>query len=240
MPPIQVFSNSPINAAKPSGTTPQTANSDGQNSNEPPPATTTKAYAPPSSQQQSGYPAAQPGARPSLPVPTGIASIQPTPTQSTRSSSPPAPQPGAVPAPPGSSSHLPPPPRAGETLRQQSSHVVTAPPQMSYTLSGSHAPTHAGSSTTTAPDPSGYQRPGPTSLAEAGGPGSNYGQFAAPNPQGYQQQGSYASGQRSYREDDDYDNQDESVWGTAKKWAAAAGESLANAESEVWKRINKD
>ncbi len=30
------------------------------------------------------------------------------------------------------------------------------------------------------------------------------------------------------------------MWDAAKKWAAAAGESLAAAENEVWKRINKD
>lgn len=33
---------------------------------------------------------------------------------------------------------------------------------------------------------------------------------------------------------------DEGVWGAAKKWASAAGEGLAAAEQEVWKRINKD
>lgn len=33
---------------------------------------------------------------------------------------------------------------------------------------------------------------------------------------------------------------DEGVWDTAKKWAVAAGDSLAAAENEVWKRINKD
>jgi len=34
--------------------------------------------------------------------------------------------------------------------------------------------------------------------------------------------------------------EDESVWDTAKKWASAAGNSLAAAEGEVWKRINKE
>lgn len=30
------------------------------------------------------------------------------------------------------------------------------------------------------------------------------------------------------------------VWGAAKKWASVAGEGLAAAEQEVWKRLNKD
>lgn len=33
---------------------------------------------------------------------------------------------------------------------------------------------------------------------------------------------------------------EEGVWNTAKRWATAAGESLAAAESDVWKRINKE
>ena len=35
-------------------------------------------------------------------------------------------------------------------------------------------------------------------------------------------------------------NEDESVWGSAVKWAQAAGEKLSAAESEVWRRINKE
>ena len=30
------------------------------------------------------------------------------------------------------------------------------------------------------------------------------------------------------------------VWDTAKKWAQATGQKLADAESEVWRRINKE
>lgn len=57
-----------------------------------------------------------------------------------------------------------------------------------------------------------------------------------------QQQQPLVYQQRSYdnTNDNTYDSQDESVWGTAKKWAYAAGDSLAKAENEVWKRINKD
>ena len=32
---------------------------------------------------------------------------------------------------------------------------------------------------------------------------------------------------------------DDGVWGAAKKWAQAAGGSIAAAEDEVWRRINK-
>jgi hypothetical protein len=249
MPPIQVFSNSPINAAKPSGTTPKTAQDGHQEKNDTPPVTTTasntQAYAP----QQDAYPKAQPGAVPSLPAPTGIASLQPTPTQSLRDTGPPAPQPGAVPVPSGTSSHLPPPPRVGEKLQQQQQQQTTLPPQMSYSLAGTHAPPHYGSSTTTAPDPTGYPGPKPTSLME-GGAGASQSSFDQPlgyQPPGARQQSSgygpgprYDGQQRSHQDDDDYDGQDDSVWGTAKKWAQAAGDSLAAAESEVWKRINKD
>ncbi len=31
-----------------------------------------------------------------------------------------------------------------------------------------------------------------------------------------------------------------SIWNTAKKWASAAGDTLAAAEGEVWKAVNKD
>lgn len=37
-----------------------------------------------------------------------------------------------------------------------------------------------------------------------------------------------------------YAGDDASIWDTAKKWATAAGESLAAAENEVWKKINKE
>lgn len=69
----------------------------------------------------------------------------------------------------------------------------------------------------------------------SGGGGSNYS-----HPPGYQQNVGQQQ-QRSYRDDEGaYDSQDESVWGTAKKWAYAAGDSLAKAENEVWKKINKE
>jgi hypothetical protein len=68
------------------------------------------------------------------------------------------------------------------------------------------------------------------------------------HPPGYQQDSfasEFNSAQRAAHNVSERNNtfdtgEDESVWGTAKKWANAAGNSLAAAESEVWKRINKD
>ena len=139
------------------------------------------------------------------------------------------------------STHLPPPPKAGEKLPSQQPSTTTMPPQMSYSLPSTNAPPHhLGSSTSTAPPAQTQGYPGgpprPTTLMEGGMGGSGYGQQ---QPLGYQQNmGSYQ--QRSYDNEGSYDSQDESVWGTAKKWASAAGDSLAKAENEVWKRINKD
>lgn len=69
------------------------------------------------------------------------------------------------------------------------------------------------------------------------------------HPPGYQQNIHAADFSRDQREAhnasfarDSYQNneEEEGIWNTAKKWAAAAGDSLAAAEQEVWKRINKD
>lgn len=32
----------------------------------------------------------------------------------------------------------------------------------------------------------------------------------------------------------------ESVWNTAKKWAQTAGDKISEAETEIWKRVNKE
>ena len=65
----------------------------------------------------------------------------------------------------------------------------------------------------------------------------------SPPAGGYQQDvhaAGYAAGGDRGGSGGGYDGDDGSVWDTAKKWAASAGESLAAAEQEVWKRINKD
>merc|ERR1712000_81225 len=237
MPAIPVYTASPLNAATADGQTPQTAQPGEQPSQQPASASATTTSTP----VQSGYPAPQPGARPTQPpppAPTGLAqdqtSFQPTPTQSLPVDGPPPPQPGAAPVPP--TSHLPPPPKVGEKLQHPPPTTASAlPPQMSYP-----APTSqyaAGKSTTTAHLPPG---PTPTSLYAGGGD----------HPPGYRQDvhaSDMSSAQRAAHEASVRDNSnvfetgdDEGVWGTMKKWGTTVGNNLAAAENEVWKRINKD
>ncbi|RSL99741.1 hypothetical protein BHE90_010473 [Fusarium euwallaceae] len=244
MPPIPIYTASPITAAKPSGITPQTAHPEDPEASVGAPNSTDS--------PTSTYPAAQPGARPSMPAPTGVphhsADVQPTPTQAAVDASPPAPQPGAVPTP---SSYLPPPPKAGETMHgaQAQATEVPMPPQMSYAPLGGSEFAAQRSSTTTAPGPSPMVGLGSTS--GLGGPsGSDFS-----HPPGYHQNvhaSEFTSYQRAAHEaavaqdnrrpslslmgDEDGDG----VWQAAKKWASAAGDSLAAAEHEVWKRINKE
>ncbi|CAI6092040.1 unnamed protein product [Clonostachys chloroleuca] len=260
MAPIPVYSSSPINAAaKASGITPRTAGGDHHSAEAP--ETTTSAARP------QGYPVAQPGAQPTLPaaaVQTGAvappqtsaaaaAGLEPTPThQLVRDGSPPAPQPGAVPVALGTRSKIPPPPRAGESL-QAAQLPPTAvpsqtmlPPQMSYPAPNPTYPPRAGSSTITAQVARSASGPVPTPLGELGPGDGDSDRFS--HPPGYHQnalgpglssrqedQGIYTSQQQRF--DDDQD--EEGLWGAARKWATAAGNSLAQAENEVWKRINK-
>ncbi|KAG6294986.1 hypothetical protein E4U09_002407 [Claviceps aff. purpurea] len=195
-------------------------------------------------------PVAQPGALPSLPKQTATPlanNVLPTPTQtnSSLSGKPPLPQPGAVPVPPGYSASnpnaLPPPPKAGESVnsQQQVAPVVTAmPPQMMYEPPRASMPTQGRSSTSTeAPFMvTGLDRPGPTSV-QGQHPSAGY----SPPAGGYRQDVAAAGYNQYSRSTAAFENQGQaSVWDTAKKWAASAGESLAAAENEVWKRINRD
>ncbi|KAM5351263.1 hypothetical protein ACJ41O_003986 [Fusarium nematophilum] len=245
MPPIPIYRSSPITAAKPSGITPKTARpEDREKSTGVPQSVDTPT---------STYPAAQPEARPSLPAPTRAPQLaQPTPTRTAAESSPPAPQPGAVPIPP-SGGHPPPPPKAGDSLRnaQTQATEVPVPPQMFYAPTGGSDFAARRSSTTTAvPGPSGMAMAGLGTTPMLGG---NTGTKFS-HPPGYHQDvhaSEFSSAQRAAHEaavaqdngrrlslmgDDD----GEGVWQAAKKWASAAGEGLAAAENEVWKRINKD
>ncbi|CAJ0553497.1 Ff.00g120090.m01.CDS01 [Fusarium sp. VM40] len=243
MPPIPIHTESPITAEKPSGITPKTAHSDNP---------AASAAAPASNEvPTSTYPVAQPGARPSMPAPTGAPqppNIQPTPTRTVADPSPPAPQPGAVPE-PQTGSYLPPPPKVGETLRdtQTQATPVQMPPQMSYApLSSGTEFAAARSSTITAPGPSPMAGLGPTAVL-SGGSGSDFS-----HPPGYHQNvhaSEFSSSQRAAHEASVAqerrpsligDDEGEGVWSAAKKWASAAGDSLAAAENEVWKRINKE
>ena len=242
MPAIPIYSASPIVAAKPDGITPQTA----QPGQVPTPKEDSVKPTPASAYQQ--YPAAQPEARPSMPAPTGAAQppssyYAPTPTQRTADASPPAPRPGAVPTASGGS-HLPPPPKAGETLQSPAAQITQAPmpPQMSYAPPTGSVLGPARASTTTSTQ---FLGSGQTMLPH---------DDRLSHPPGYQQNvnaSEFDSHQRAAHDAFIADNpskrlsftgdgDDEGVWDTAKKWAAAAGDSLAAAENEVWRRINKE
>ncbi|KJZ72931.1 hypothetical protein HIM_07694 [Hirsutella minnesotensis 3608] len=259
MPAIPVYTASPINASEASGVTPQTQDKQQAQGNAEKQAdvasTTTSAPGAP----QSAW-TAQPGAGISLPVQTSMPQpglnfpSQPNPAPSrVESLTPPAPQPGAVPMPPGKGASLPPPPKAGETPAAGQSQpppmTMTAPPsmppQLSYQAPTPTQPIQGRSSTTTSlPPPPGGQYPAPL-------PGNNPNAgYAA--PAGYQQDagasgyGQYPTPSHNLSGSQDPNNWSSSgeeqggVWDTARKWAQAAGESLAAAEGEVWKRINKN
>ncbi|KAF7562016.1 hypothetical protein G7046_g2118 [Stylonectria norvegica] len=267
MPAIPIYRSSPINPSKASGITPQTAQPEPTKTTGLPLSVAARTTDAPSREYSSymypaAYPAAQPDRRPSLPAPTGASNreqwLHAAPQPDRRPSLPqwsyqPA-EPGrrpSLPAPTGAPRPLasyqpkptptwaaehvsPPPPQPG---------AVPTPPQMSYAAPSGSQYVPAGSSTTTAQRMAG---PGPTLL---------YGTSAGADqshPPGYYQNVNASEFSSSQREAHnvvvgennrrlslmgDYDD-DEGVWDTAKKWAAAAGGSIAAAEQEVWKKIN--
>jgi hypothetical protein len=173
MPPIPIYADAPITAAKADGVTPQTA---------PPPTRTTDLPATTTASNNS-YPAAQPGAA-AGPAPTGSASRPyapapaPTSTLSTslQTDGPPPPQPGAAPVPythsNGYNPNSPAAPRA-----QPLPHQLNIPPPTTSAL-----PTH---STTTATSPTSPSRRLPTTLPM--GPVHSRPQSISTHPPGYQQ-----------------------------------------------------
>ncbi|KAK5989920.1 Transcription regulator rua1 [Cladobotryum mycophilum] len=179
--PVQVFTSSPIHASKADGVTPKTAGPEDGEDYAAVPATTTAATT--TTTGQYGYPPAQPGARPSLPIQTGAPqppyanNYQPTQTQS--SSNPPPSQPGAVPSPPGGR-QIPPPPRAGEPSPQPPQITsMPMPPQMNYPAPTASFQGYRATSTSTAPLSYG---PKPTFIQ-----GGDSGGVDFSHPPGYQQ-----------------------------------------------------
>ncbi|KAE8451249.1 hypothetical protein EG329_004413 [Mollisiaceae sp. DMI_Dod_QoI] len=247
---IPVYTQSPINAAKASGTTPQTTAPQAQTSSGPNAASSTTTAAPTSS-----YPPAQPGAA-AVPAPTAAAQryapVQPTPTTKTDTDSPAPPQPGAVPTPLGTSTI--PPPKVGETYHppQQTAAPTQPlaqpyPPQMSIppptSAYGAQPPR---SSTTTTTTPLGSY---PASIPEAEA------RRSLEHPPGYYQNvyaSEMTSDQRRAQEAANYssssqDNKEtitgidtEGVWNSAKKLLGQVGEKISEAEAEVWRKINKE
>ncbi|KAF3019419.1 hypothetical protein E8E14_012984 [Neopestalotiopsis sp. 37M] len=249
MPPIPIYADSPV-AAKPSGVTPQTAVAGAAAGHEKTtPATVT---ASPTQSRTSSYPEAKPGAVPSLPAPTGTAAapsraayIPPTPTQGLvdKSDAPPPPQPGAAPQPTASrTTHLPPPPKDGEKyVSPQSAPAPSYPQQMSIPPPTMAYPAQQSGTMAAAPPPSTT-----TMYSSQIGAGSGA-QQSLEHPPGYQQNADASELDRYQqsairRNESGYEygsDDDEGVWNSAKKWAQATGEKLVAAETEVWKRINK-
>lgn len=251
MPPIHLYHNSPINAAKAAeAQDPKTATSEGQG-------------------QSGTAPNAQPD-----PQPTGTATLsQATPTYLTSDRTPPLPQPGAVPTLPvqtGTATtqgqgvkylYLPPQPSSqyypgsGPTPPAPSGPITSPPHQMSIpppTASYNYA--QHGTSTTTGPPP--LTTTLPTYLPGASpaeiGLGSRSGGGGGgdlSHPPGYQQDAMASDMNQAQRAAHEYaashgghgsggGDDDEGVWNSAKKWIQDAGAKVAEAESEVWKRIN--
>ena len=242
---IPVYTQSPINAAKASGTTPQTMTPQGHTSpsNSTSATTTTSA-----SSSSSAYKPAQPGA-PSVPGPTEapqLPPLLPTPTTRETIDSPPQPQPGSLPT-PTSTRNIPPPPKTGERYRPQETGVppTATPYQMGIpppTQYGVQPPRSSTSTTTTAA----ASYPVAIPSAEFGAP-----RRSLEHPPNYQQN-VYApeltSDQRRAHEantsevgaQDTSENLGGNFLNTAKKWVEQAGEKISEAEAEVWRRINKE
>ncbi|KAI8952045.1 hypothetical protein F4801DRAFT_253388 [Xylaria longipes] len=246
MAPIPVYTNSPITAAKADGVTPKTASSSDA------PCKTNKASSSPSPTSActpSTYAAARPGAAPSLPAPTGPAraqayapvQVQPTPTTSIASASPAPPQPGSVPV-----SSLPPPPKAGEKYQlptqapAPAAATIRYPHQMAIPAPTAPQPSQQrGTSTTAMASSSPYGTQMPFTTTGIGGHDAQ----SFSHPAGYQQNANASEldrSQRSAMEQREQDGSGDGIWGAAKKLAQQTGERLAAAESEVWKKINKD
>ncbi|ETS84761.1 hypothetical protein PFICI_02786 [Pestalotiopsis fici W106-1] len=243
MPPIPIYANSPV-ATKPSGVTPQTASAGASAGQEKTiPASIT---ASPTQSRTSSYPEAKPGAVPSLPAPTGSAAapsraayIPPTPTQGLvdKSDAPPPPQPGAQPT-ASRTAHLPPPPKDGEKyVSPQSAPAPSYPQQMSIPPPTMAYPAQQSGTMSAAPPP-------PTMYNNQVGASS--GAQSLEHPPGYHQNADASEldryQQSAIRRNEsgyEYGSDDEGVWNSAKKWAQATGEKLVAAETEVWKRINK-
>jgi len=141
------------------------------------------------------------------------APVQPRPTATTPIGiNPPPPQPGAVPRLPAVTSTLAPP-----------------PPQPSHQGTTASSP-----EPTTAPVFSGTVRPPPSMNY----PHSQRGTVSAAPPGYLQHQAGFAQNSLNLREEESGSSgADEGVWASAVKLMHAAGKTLSDAESEVWRLI---
>lgn len=171
MPPIPIYTQSPINAAKAAGVTPKTSGAENAASDQKPSRLTTT-----TTQEYQGYPPAQPGTTPSLPKPTGTvqnqqySAVQPTPTRKPgNGEGPPRPHPGAVPVPPGTQSSGPPQPRATDPPQipeETSASVVEVPPYPPQMFIPAPTAPHSQRGTSRATGPSPVSRGQPNPLVE--------------------------------------------------------------------------
>lgn len=211
MPPIQVYTQSPINPAKASGITPQTAAAGTENKDSHPRAVSPSHTSPPT---QASNQHSQP---------------KPTPTRAIPSQEPPPPQPGAAPRPP---------------------QATAAPPRAAN--SGAVVGDAAGGGWG-----GGAAPPAPTAAPQFPGttyPPRQYHHHHHHHQQGYSWGGGGAGGVNSsssfgsgyvpqpYQAPTGaVDNGDEEggLLSSAVRLVKAAGQKLAAAESEVWRRINE-
>ncbi|KAK4455798.1 hypothetical protein QBC34DRAFT_373562 [Podospora aff. communis PSN243] len=213
MPPVPVYTAAPITAAtKPTGVTPQTATpNDSLEATDAPAPTGSSRYTP---------------------------ANQPTPTRTLSHDGPPPPQPGAVPRLPTATltatAGPPPPAPSNQQQQPQPPAPTTAPyyPSISQPLQMG------------IPSPSQTYGQSQRGTATATGPGTH--------PPGYQQNSGLNQYQSAQAQNDAYRNGsmggghggqgdgEEGVWSSVVGWAQAAGKKLSEAESEVWRRINKE
>lgn len=191
-------------------------------------------------------PPPQPGPLPTPPVASGA-------TATATSTLPPPPKKGETLGP----EHL----SGNSSSNQQGGYPppTTMPAQMSYPPPVASQSIRGTSTAATGPGfSSPYASAGPVQLP-VGGIGGGINQATdMSHPPGYQQDAhatEFSSEQRAAHnayvaQNSDFttnfsggaggDGNGESIWNTAKKWAEAAGDKLAAAESEVWKAVNKD
>lgn len=252
MPPINVFTNAAINPVKASTVTPETSSSPGQDGGSNPPASRT------TSNSEAKYPPAPPGIA-AVSGPTtaasGYASTFVQATSTVTLELPHAPQPGAFPMPFSSSNIVPSPKTGGAYVQRQRTEAAPTPqcyhgemhvppPTTPYRAQ----PIASTTSSTTTPLSS-HTVPFPTSQYEDGRR-----QSSLEGPPGYSQDPYAADLSAEQRQaidiiDSDGRSSDKAstgmtcsggdAWTTAKNWALKAGEKLSEAETEVWKRINK-
>ncbi|KAI9680970.1 MAG: hypothetical protein M1829_001050 [Trizodia sp. TS-e1964] len=277
---IPTYTQSPINAAKPSGITPRTASPPTQSSPLAPPLGSTAGPTTASADSHSsGYPAARPGAA-AVPAATARAelhipgqqqqTVPPTRTAALPEfSGPPPPQPGPLPVAPASYAfepRFPPPPRAGETSQHgitSASAVNNSPPGVPYPAQMGMPPPHNFSNSGTQPlrtsngsvmarysgqhvsmpllkteaiqgnmlHPYGYmqkQQPLNAERSQATGQAPAW----TSHHNSSQNQGPFGGGEG--------EAEGEGVWDTTKKWAKAVANRASEAESQLWRTINKE